>query len=309
MSWDSDWHTPVLAHEVRELLGRAGHVLDGTLGGGGHTLALLEQGARVTATDRDPGAIRAASERLRQMIDAGRVSLVHGSFAEVDTLFPHDQTFDGVLLDLGVSSRQLDDDSRGFSFRPGVPLDMRMDTNREMTAADWLNRSALEELSSVFREHADERRAARLARTIVERRSRALLMTSDDLVGAIRAALGPRTGPSDFARLFQAVRIAVNDEHDSLVRALELLRHRLNRSGRLVVITYHSGEDRVVKHAFADWSRGCICPTQQPFCTCDRRGQAPGTLLTRRSVVASDEEKARNPRARSARLRAWQRAA
>jgi 16S rRNA (cytosine1402-N4)-methyltransferase len=130
-------------------------------------------------------------------------------------------------------------------------------------------------------------------------------MTSDDLVGAIRAVLGPRSGPADFARIFQAVRIAVNDELAGLTRALPALRDRLTPAGRLIVIAYHSGEDRIVKHAFRDWSADCICPPKQPMCTC--RGHALGQTLTRKSIVATPEETAANPRARSARLRVWQR--
>ena len=159
------------------------------------------------------------------------------------------------------------------------------------------------ELGSIFREYADERRAMRLAREIVRRRQNYAFTTSDDLVGAIRGALGPRTGPADFARLFQAVRIAVNDEIGGLERALDRLRERLHPGGTYAVIAYHSGEDRVVKNAFRDWSADCICPPRQPVCTC--RGRALGTLLMRRPTTASPDEAARNPRSRSARLRAW----
>jgi 16S rRNA (cytosine1402-N4)-methyltransferase len=202
-----------------------------------------------------------------------------------------------------VSSHQLDDPSRGFSFREGVPLDMRMGTDSSRDAAGLLATADEIELAGIFREYADERRAMRLAREIVRRRGNRPFLVSDDLVGAIRGALGPQTGPSDFARLFQAVRIAVNDEIGGLERALERLRARLQPGGTFAVIAYHSGEDRVVKNAFRDWSTDCICPPRQPICTC--RGKALGTLVTRRPVTASAEEAARNPRARSARLRAW----
>jgi 16S rRNA (cytosine1402-N4)-methyltransferase len=271
-------------------------------------LALLERGASVTGIDRDPEAIGSAEERLREFARAGRFRAHLANYADIDgEPALAGARFDGILVDLGVSSHQLDDAARGFSFRPGAPLDMRMGVGARRDARDFLNTSDEGELAFVFREYADERRALRLAREVVRRRGTRPFETSDDLVGAIRGALGPRTGPGDFARLFQAVRIAVNDELTGLERALPALRDRLVPGGTLVVISYHSGEDRLVKTAFRDWSASCICPPRQPVCTC--RGHALGTTLTRRSVVASEAESAHNPRARSARLRAWQSAA
>ena len=302
--WASAYHAPVLADEVVALLAGARSVLDGTLGGGGHSLALLMSGMEVTAVDRDPEAISAARERLASYEAEGRFRTVLGNYADLDRI-PELQgrAFDGILLDLGVSSHQLDDPSRGFSFREGVPLDMRMGADADRDAATLLSTADEVELAAIFREYADERRAMRLAREIVRRRANRPFATSDDLVGAIRGALGPRTGPADFARLFQAVRIAVNDEIGGLERALDRLRERLQPGGILVVIAYHSGEDRVVKNAFRDWSASCVCPSRQPICTC--RGHALGTLVTKRPVTATPEEADRNPRARSARLRAW----
>ena len=302
--WDSAYHAPVLADEVVRLLASYRLVLDGTLGGGGHSLALLESGGDVVAIDRDPEAIEAAHRRLSAYEAAGRFRTALGNYADLDAIPALDGLrFDGILLDLGVSSHQLDDPSRGFSFREGVPLDMRMGTDAARDAATLLNTADEIELGSIFREYADERRAMRLAREIVRRRQNHAFSTSDDLVGAIRGALGPRTGPADFARLFQAVRIAVNDEIGGLELALDRLRERLHPGGTFAVIAYHSGEDRVVKNAFRDWSADCICPPRQPVCTC--RGRALGTLLTRRPTTASPDEAARNPRSRSARLRAW----
>jgi 16S rRNA (cytosine1402-N4)-methyltransferase len=286
------------------LLSAAQTVLDGTLGGGGHSLALLMRGARVTAVDRDPQAIESARQRLSAYEAVGQFETVLGNYANVDAIPALDgRVFDGILLDLGVSSHQLDDPSRGFSFREGVPLDMRMGVDADRDAAALLNDAEEIELGAIFREYADERRAMRLAREIVRRRANRPFVTSDDLVGAIRGALGPRTGPPDFARLFQAVRIAVNDEIGGLERALDTLRARLTPGGTFAVIAYHSGEDRVVKNAFRDWSTDCICPPRQPACMC--RGQALGTLVARKPISASPEEANRNPRARSARLRAW----
>ena len=302
--WDSSYHAPVLVAEVVALIGGARSVLDGTLGGGGHSLALLESGATVTAVDRDHEAISAAERRLGEYEREGRFTTVLGNYADLDGIPDLDgKRFDGILLDLGVSSHQLDDPARGFSFREGVPLDMRMGTDSEQDAAMLIASADEIELASIFREYADEPRAMRLAREIVRRRANRPFETSDDLVGAIRGALGPRTGPADFARLFQAVRIAVNDEIGGLERALDALRERLVPGGTFVVIAYHSGEDRVVKNAFRDWSAACVCPPRQPVCTC--RGHALGALVSRRAVTASVEEAERNPRARSARLRAW----
>lgn len=308
MTWESTYHAPVLAREVAELLGDARHVLDGTLGGGGHALALLERGAQVTAIDRDPEAIREAGARLAPWLASGQLRVFQSNYADLEAL-PALATarFDAILLDLGVSSHQLDDERRGFTFRPGAALDMRMGEDATQTAADFLNSAPESELAWVFREYGDERRAPRLAREVTRRRATRPFATSDDLVGAIRGALGPASGPADFARLFQAVRIAINHELSGLERALPILRDHLAPGGVLAVIAYHSGEDRIVKHAFRDWSTACACPPRQPVCTCG--GVARGTLITRRAVPAREDEVAANPRARSARLRAWRSAA
>lgn len=301
---DDGYHAPVLMEPVLELLNGARSVLDGTLGGGGHAAALLANGATVTGVDRDPAALTAAGRRLAEFTAAGRFRPVPGNYARLDRVAALDgEKFDGILLDLGVSSHQLDDLSRGFSFREGAPLDMRMGADAEADAAALLNSSSEEELARLLREYADEPRAGRLAREIVRRRGSRAFATSDDLVGAIRGALGPRTGPGDFARIFQGVRIAVNDELAGLAQALPALRDRLDAGGTFVVLSYHSGEDRLVKHAFREWSSACVCPPRQPFCTC--RGEPLGATVTRRPIVPGADEVARNPRSRSARLRAW----
>ena len=307
-TWASEYHQPVLVDEVVELLGGAGRrVIDGTLGGGGHSAALLESGAAlVVGADRDPQAIDAARARLHSALLAGRFVPVLSNYAELPADLPAlAGPFDGVLLDLGISSHQVDDAARGFSFREGAPLDMRMGADADRTAADLLNDAEQVELGRIFREYGDEPRGMRLAREIVRRRGNRPFETADDLVGAIRAVLGPRSGPGEFARLFQAIRIAVNDEIASLTRALPALRDRLGEGGHFVVITYHSGEDRVVKHAFRDWSTACTCPPRQPSCTC--RGHALGETVTRRARLPTPDEIARNPRARSAKLRVWRR--
>jgi 16S rRNA (cytosine1402-N4)-methyltransferase len=307
MTRNSAYHAPVLATEVVDLLRGARRVLDGTLGGGGHSLALLDAGVdQVIGLDRDPDALAAACEWLRAFSEAGRFSAVQTNYASVgDEPALEGMTFDGILLDLGISSHQIDTEHRGFTFREGAPLDMRMGDDAEQSAADLLNTEDERALTAVFRDYGDEPRAGLLAREIVRRRGNALFETSDDLVGAIRAVLGSRSGSAEFARLFQAVRIAVNDELKGLERALPLLRDRLTDGGIFVVIAYHSGEDRLVKNAFRDWSAACICPPKQPVCTC--RGRPFGETITRRAVIATPDEVERNPRARSAHLRAWRR--
>jgi 16S rRNA (cytosine1402-N4)-methyltransferase len=300
------FHVPVLLEPVLELLGNAQTVLDCTLGGGGHSAALIEHGARVTGIDRDPRALATARARLVDAERSGQFRALLGNYADVAAAgLASAERFDGILLDLGVSSHQFDDPGRGFTFREGAPLDMRMGEDASMDAAGLLNTIDEVDLSALLRNFADEPRAARLSREIVRRRDRRPFATADDLVDAIRAVHGPRSGPGDFARIFQAVRIAVNDELAGLERALPALRDRLHPDGVLAIISYHSGEDRLVKHAFRAWSTACTCPPRQPMCTCG--GVALGTVLTRRAIVANELEVLDNPRARSARLRAWRR--
>jgi 16S rRNA (cytosine1402-N4)-methyltransferase len=306
--WDSSYHAPVMVGEVRALLANAKQVLDCTLGGGGHSEALLASGSSVVALDQDEAAIEEARKRLAPYEASGRFFALRGNFGDLDRI-PElaGRAFDGILADLGVSSHQIDADERGFSFRPDALLDMRMDRRSTTTAAELLNTLDEANLSQIFRDYGDEPKANRLSREIVRRRARKPMHISDDLVDAIRGAYGPRTGPSDFARLFQAVRIAVNDELSVLERALPELRDRLTPGGILAVIAYHSGEDRLVKHSMREWSLSCICPPKQLQCTC--RGQSLGSVITKRAVVADANEIATNPRSRSARLRAWRKAA
>jgi 16S rRNA (cytosine1402-N4)-methyltransferase len=306
--WQSDYHSPALAAEIVELLRGSVLVLDGTLGGGGHAAALLENDAeKVIGIDRDPEALAAATARLADAAARGRFAAFQGNYAAIDAIPAiADLRFTGILLDLGISSHQIDDASRGFSFREGAPLDMRMGGGDDAvaSAAELLDTANEDELVQLFRDYGDEPRAGRLAREIVRRRTTRPFRTSDDLVGAIRGAFGARTGPPDFARLFQAVRIAVNDELSGLEKGLPSLRDRLAPRGTFAVIAYHSGEDRLVKHAFREWSVDCVCPPRLPVCACGGN-HARGETLTRRAIIASPDEVARNPRARSAKLRAW----
>lgn len=294
------YHLPVLLDAVLTLAAGAERAVDCTLGDGGHSAALRDAGAEVLGIDRDPEAIA----RVRERFGAGQIHLLAAPYASADALLAiADFRPDFILLDLGVSSRQLDDESLGFTFRRGAALDMRMSRTGE-SAADLLNGASAEVLADIFRDFGDEPRARRLAAEVIERRGNAPFETSDDFVNAIRRVLGPRSGPGDFARLFQAVRIAVNDELPGLARALPAMRDSLAPGGRLAVISYHSGEDRLVKHAFREWGTSCICPPIQPICTC--RGRALGRVSPRKSILPSTDEINTNPRARSARLRAFQ---
>lgn len=291
------YHVPVLLRPVVEAAAGAGRVVDATVGGGGHSEALRAAGHQILAIDRDPDAVAFARARLG---DEG-IRYLQASYDAPEALDAVAEWRPGfILLDLGVSSRQLDATGRGFTFRPGAPLDMRME-GEGASAADFLNEADSTTLERIFAEYGDERRARRLAGEIVRRRERAAFLVSDDLVNAIRATLGPRAGPSEFARLFQAVRIAVNDELSGLARALPAFRDALMPDGRLAVITYHSGEDRLVKLAFREWASACICPPHQPICTC--RGRPLGRVEPRKPILPSEAETAANSRARSAKLR------
>jgi 16S rRNA (cytosine1402-N4)-methyltransferase len=291
------YHVPVLLRPVVAAAAGAQRAVDATLGGGGHAEALRDAGIEVLGIDRDPDAI----EHSRARLGHGGIRYLEASYDSPEALQAVTDFRPGfILLDLGVSSRQLDATGRGFTFRPGAPLDMRME-GWGSSAADLLNQADAGALERIFAEYGDERRARRLAGEIVRRRARARFTVSDDLVNAIRATLGPRAGPSEFARLFQAVRIAVNDELSGLERALPALRDALEPGGALAVITYHSGEDRLVKLAFREWASACICPPHQPVCTC--RGRPLGRIEPRKPIVPSDDEVAANPRARSAKLR------
>ena len=302
-------HRPVMPDEVlRWLHPECGGVfLDATVGGAGHAIRLLETGSavRVIGIDQDAEAIEAARRRLASAGE--RVKLIRANFrdvarpgfaAEMDGLA-------GALMDLGVSSHQIDTQERGFSFRPGTPLRMRMDERARETrsAAELLNRADERELGRVFRD-GEERRWRTLSREVVRRRKIRPFSTSDDLVAALSAVLGRSAQEKQKARLFQALRIAVNDELAALSEGLKGIRGRLAPGGRLAVLSYHSLEDRLVKDAFRNWSADCRCPPGLPECRC--RGRSLGRTLTRRPLRPSAEEVAGNPRARSARLRVWE---
>ncbi|MEX0935321.1 MAG: 16S rRNA (cytosine(1402)-N(4))-methyltransferase RsmH [Gemmatimonadota bacterium] len=306
------FHRPVLVNEVLAHLEPAqrGKIMDGTAGGGGHSLALLERyrACRIVAVDRDPIALEATRMALKDFED--RVRFVEARFDEAAVsaglVGP---TLMGALLDLGLSTHQLDSDERGFSFRPQALLDMRMagDARGEASAADLLNDLDEGELARVFREYGEEPRPRRLSRAVVERRRSRPFRVASDLLAAMEAAYGRSPGIKAKARVWQALRVAVNDEIDALEAALPALREALLPGGILSVIAYESLTDRIVKHTFQEWSRACICPPALPTCVC--RGEALGKPVVKGIVRPSAGEVTENPRARSARLRSWRKAA
>lgn len=303
-------HRPVLPAEVLSFLAPCpgGVYLDGTIGGGGHAALVLEAcapGGVLIGFDRDESALAAARERLAPFGE--RVRLFHGNFAEVALLLPELESrgIDGFLLDLGVSSYQLDTGDRGFSFQQDAPLDMRMDAGSGETAADLVNELSEEELTRIIREYGEERWAKRIATFIVKARDEARIETTFRLVDVIKGAV-PRGAWEErlhpATRTFQALRIAVNDELGSLELGLTAALRLLNRGGRGVVISFHSLEDRIVKNTFRSHAQGCTCPKGFPRCVCGGTPQV--RVLTGKPVMAGGEELALNPRARSAKLRA-----
>ena len=296
-------HEPVLYDEVLAHLAPrpGGKYIDGTLGAGGHTGGLLAASApdgQVLAFDRDPAAIAYAREQLGSL--AERLTTVQASFADMGEIAPARgfTGVDGILLDLGLSSRQLDDPARGFSFRFEAPLDMRFDRSQPTTAADLINNLSAEELADIFYRYGEERNSRRIARAIVARRP---LHSTRELAEVVADLARGHSRIHPATRVFQALRIAVNDELGALETVLPAAHDLLTGGGRLAIISFHSLEDRIVKQQFRHWAQTCICPPRQPICTCDH--EATVKVLTRRVVTATEEEIARNPRSRSARLR------
>ena len=301
-------HVSVLLDECIEALNIQpdGIYVDGTLGGAGHSYHIAEKltTGRLIGIDRDPIALEAAGKRLEPFKD--RVTLVHSNFCQMAKVLDDlgIAGVDGILLDLGVSSPQLDDGARGFSYMADAPLDMRMDSGDALTADTVVNTWSYEELKRILYDYGEERYAPAIAAAIVRRRETAPIRTTLELVDVIRSAMPPaalREKQHPAKRTFQAIRIAVNDELGSVSRAMETAIPRLNPGGRLAVITFHSLEDRIVKSAMANAAKGCVCPPEFPVCVCGRTPQV--TVLTRKPIVSGEEELARNPRARSAKLR------
>lgn len=297
-------HVSVLRDEAIEGLNIRpdGCYVDGTLGGAGHAgeiVRCLGPDGRLIGIDRDPVAIAHGQE----VLTGENVTLVHNNFSEIKQILRdlHVEKVDGVLLDLGVSSKQLDDAERGFSYMQDAPLDMRMDTTKTFSAYEVVNHYSEEELRRVITDYGEEKWAARIARFIVERRP---LCTTLELVSAIKAAIpkGAREdGPHPAKRTFQAIRIEVNGELRILEQAIKDIADCLAPGGRIAVITFHSLEDRLVKQAMKDLENPCTCPKTFPVCVCGKKPVV--RILTRKPIVPSDEEIEANPRARSAKLR------
>jgi len=305
-------HEPVLLQESVAALALkpSGVYVDCTLGGAGHSLAILstEPSVRLIGIDQDPAALERASHRLHHYRD--RVTLIHGNFRNLtELLAKHDiHAVDGILMDIGVSSPQLDVGERGFSYHQDAPLDMRMNPEDSVTAQDLVNTLPQRDLARIISEYGEERWASRIAQFIVKHRTDEPIRTTGQLVQIIKNAVpaGARQGgPHPARRTFQALRIAVNDELGALQAALEQSIDLLTVGGRIAVITFHSLEDRIVKEFFQTCLGRCICPPNLPVCACGQ--QAVLKLVNSKPIVPSPAELAKNPRSRSAKLRAAER--
>ncbi len=301
-------HISVLLEECLEGLDikPEGIYVDGTLGGAGHSSHIVQRltTGRLIGIDRDPVALEASGKRLEPYKD--RVTLVHSNFCEMKQVLEDLKIsgVDGILLDLGVSSPQLDDGERGFSYMADAPLDMRMNSQDKLSAYEVVNTWSQEELKRILFDYGEERYAPRIASAICRRREEKPIETTLELVDVIRSAMPPqalREKQHPAKRSFQAIRIAVNDELGSVEKAMRDAIPLLNPGGRLAVITFHSLEDRIVKNAMAEAAKGCTCPPNFPVCVC---GKKPAVkLISRKPIVATEEELEMNPRSRSAKLR------
>jgi 16S rRNA (cytosine1402-N4)-methyltransferase len=301
-------HVPVLYNEVMEALNiRAdGIYVDGTVGGGGHSSGICErlspQGMLV-AVDRDIEALAAAETRLSAY--ECRRKFIHANYSDTDAIYEAaGGSVSGILLDLGVSSYQLDNAERGFSYMHDAPMDMRMDSAESMTAYDVVNGYSESELTRIIKEYGEERWAARIAQFIVKERASSPISSTGHLTKVIKAAIpakARRTGPHPAKRTFQAIRIEVNDELGHLRQAVQKLPDLLESGGRIAIITFHSLEDRIVKQEFERRLDPCTCPKEFPVCVCGRKADV--RRVTRKPIIPSETETEKNPRARSAKLR------
>jgi len=309
-------HVPVLKNEAIEALSidPSGTYVDGTFGGGGHAreiISRLNGNGCFVGIDQDADAIENGRTMLESLDSAkARLELVRENFSNISDVLSslHISSVDGILLDIGVSSHQLDEGERGFSYMHDAKLDMRMDTRQELTCAKVIATYPEEELFRVIRDYGEEKWAKRIAHFIVEARKKEPIETTGELVEVIKAAIpagARKDGPHPAKRTFQALRIEVNDELGVLERSLKVMVDLLNPGGRLAVITFHSLEDRIVKQTFKELENPCTCPPEFPVCVCGKKPKIK--IITRKPVTPSEEELELNPRSRSAKLRVAER--
>lgn len=300
-------HKPVLLEKTIEGLKikEDGIYVDCTLGGGGHTLEISKRCplGKVISIDQD---IEAIDNFKLKHSELNNIIIVHDNFVHLSDILSNlgIEHVDGVLIDLGVSSYQLDNPERGFSYMQDAPLDMRMDSNQKTTARHIINGYTEEELSRIITDYGEEKWAARIAKFIIEERNERFIETTGQLVEIIKKAIpkaARRDGPHPAKRTFQAIRIEVNKELDIIDDTLTAIINSLNKNGRVCVITFHSLEDRIVKNRFKYLEKSCICPPNQPICTCNKRKEVK--ILTKKPIIASEKELIDNPRSRSAKLR------
>lgn len=307
-------HRPVMLDECIDGLNvqKDGVYFDGTIGGGGHSFEILRRATegRLIATDLDDEAIAAASERLAPY--RGRFSIYKSNYKNYEEVFVSSgvEKVDGVLLDFGISSHQIDDESRGFAYMAkDAVLDMRMDQTAPLTAKDVVNGYSEEELTRILRDYGEERFARQIAASIVRRREKAPIVTSGELTEIVERSIPYKfrqNGPCQ-RKTFQAIRIEVNGELDGLKECVRGLTKKLKKGGRIVVLTFHSLEDRIVKEVFREEATECICPPSFPVCVCGKKKEIE--ILTKKPIVASEREQAENPRSRCAKLRIAERIA
>ncbi|NLW22101.1 MAG: 16S rRNA (cytosine(1402)-N(4))-methyltransferase RsmH [Tissierellia bacterium] len=301
-------HTPVLLKETIEGLNikEDGIYVDGTIGGAGHSIEIVKRltSGRLIGIDQDLNAIKKAEEVLKDHM--GKVTLVHDNYANIEGILSelNIDKVDGILLDIGVSSHQLDSRERGFSYQKDAPLDMRMDKTKDFTAKDVVNKYSQEELERIIWEYGEERWAKRIAEFIVRERKKKPIETTLQLVDIIKKAIPQKVrmeGGHPAKRTFQAIRIEVNRELDVLRESIPIMCRLLNSKGRICIITFHSLEDRIVKDSFKELSKECVCPPDFPICVCDKKKEI--NIITKKPIVPTKKEIDQNPRSKSSKLR------
>ena len=301
-------HTPVLLKEAIDGLNikEDGIYVDGTLGGAGHSLEIVKRltSGKLIGIDQDLDAISKAQEVLKNDLD--KIILVHDNYVNIEEILSslHIEKVDGILLDIGVSSHQLDEEERGFSYHKDAPLDMRMDETQDFTAWDVVNKYSEEELKRIIWDYGEERWAKRIAEFIVNERKTKPIDTTLQLVDVIKKAIPKKVrmeGHHPAKKTFQAIRIEVNGELEVLEKSIPKMCRLLNKGGRIAIITFHSLEDRIVKETFKELNKDCICPPEIPICVCDKKQEIK--IITRKPITPTESEIERNPRSRSSKLR------